>query len=465
MKKFFKGLLISLLIVVGLSAVFYVGMAVYYKDGFSYGTFINDVYCTGKSIDEINTQLIARTPKYDGLVIEDGNNRLYTINSDDVFYNIDYKNKLIEIYSKQNPFLWGKNLLNNSRYKVTPTVSYNEEILNEIIASFPFYEKIPENERELFIQKTFWGYQIKNNKEHVLDNEYTKSLIAQRFGEMAKYVNLEAEGAYKNIPYTDKEMKLLKLYEKIDDFQTCDFKFKFGDYEIPVFKSDACEFISFDPNGDFLLDDRGELVLNEDALFTYVDNVFAPFNTYGKTRTFQTSQGRTVTVEGGNYGNEFDVEAEKLYFLEAFKNKSNEVHEPEYLHEALYKGKNDIGDTYIEIDLTNQHMYYYEDGELKVDTDVVTGNTSLHRGTITGTYYVYNHRKDTVLIGANYQSFVRFWLGVYKGYGIHDASWRGSYGGQIYKYDGSHGCINTPYEKVKEMWYMVEEGTPVILFY
>ena len=38
-----------------------------------------------------------------------------------------------------------------------------------------------------------------------------------------------------------------------------------------------------------------------------------------------------------------------------------------------YQGKDDIGPTYIEVDMTEQKMYYYVDGVLKIETEVVTG--------------------------------------------------------------------------------------------
>ena len=60
---------------------------------------------------------------------------------------------------------------------------------------------------------------------------------------------------------------------------------------------------------------------------------------------------------------------------------------------------------------------------------------------------------------------MKLWMPVYKGIGIHDASWRDEYGGEIYKTNGSHGCINTPYEKMEQLYERADIGTPVIMFY
>ena len=48
-------------------------------------------------------------------------------------------------------------------------------------------------------------------------------------------------------------------------------------------------------------------------------------------------------------------------------------------------------------------------------------------------------------------------------YGIHDMN-RPAFGAQIYKYAGSHGCINTPLENAETIYKNVSVGTPVIVW-
>ncbi len=119
--------------------------------------------------------------------------------------------------------------------------------------------------------------------------------------------------------------------------------------------------------------------------------------------------------------------------------------------------------TFIEISIDQQHMWFYENGKLILDTDVVTGNKG-NNDTPKGTYYVESLARDTTLTGEGYSSFVKYWIGFYGGYGIHDASWRSSYGGTIYKGNGSHGCVNTPLDKVKKIYEKVDYGTPVYVY-
>lgn len=126
-----------------------------------------------------------------------------------------------------------------------------------------------------------------------------------------------------------------------------------------------------------------------------------------------------------------------------------------------------VGGTYIEISIKEQHMWFYKNGEYILETDVVTGNDDGYHNTPTGYYTIWQRQSPTVLVGAGYASPVDYWLAfTYSGCGIHDASWRsaGEFGGTTYKGNGSHGCVNTPYSKVRTIYNNVGIGTPVILY-
>jgi len=121
-----------------------------------------------------------------------------------------------------------------------------------------------------------------------------------------------------------------------------------------------------------------------------------------------------------------------------------------------------IGDTYVEVDIDNQHMTYYVDGNVLVDTDVVTGYPWGH-WTPPGLYAVQNIDVECWLSGPDYNVFVDYWVGFHGAYGIHDASWRTIFGGKKYLTDGSHGCVNTPTEAMRVIHANIEVGTPVVV--
>ena len=124
----------------------------------------------------------------------------------------------------------------------------------------------------------------------------------------------------------------------------------------------------------------------------------------------------------------------------------------------------EIKDTYIEVDITNQKMTFYKDGERIVFTDVVTGLPDGHP-TITGLYYTYYKTTDIWLDGPDYHVFVKYWVSITDLYGLHDASWRSNFGGDIYLYGGSHGCVNTPEEAMKTIYDNVTDGIPIISYH
>ena len=170
------------------------------------------------------------------------------------------------------------------------------------------------------------------------------------------------------------------------------------------------------------------------------------------------------------YGTLIDFETEKEFITELLRGAiafapQEVIRIPVYQQVGYARGLDDIGNTYIEIDMTLQHMYYYIGGELAVETDIVTGNTGRRMGTPEGIYFVYDKQKNRVLRGPGYASPVKFWVPVKGSIGIHDASWRKEFGGEIYKKNGSHGCINTPKEAMTQLYELVEIGTPVIMFY
>lgn len=125
-----------------------------------------------------------------------------------------------------------------------------------------------------------------------------------------------------------------------------------------------------------------------------------------------------------------------------------------------------IGDTYIEISIKQQRMWYYIDDKLYVETPVVTGNVGAW-STPTGAHKIWQRSSPATLTGPTWSSYVNYWMAfTYGGCGIHDASWRSSseFGGTTYMGNGSHGCVNTPYNAVKKIYGKAKVGTHVIIY-
>lgn len=461
-----KGVLAGVFIILVSTMGMYLGLANYYKDGFSYNTWINGVYCTGKSINEVNEELLKEC-RYEGLTVTDRNGKSYTILPEDVNLTFDFKEALSGIRQKQNPYLWIDNLTGRAKERqLEPSVTYDRDLFWQAVSQiFALQGQKKDDDRIVRVQKGNEGYYLVNERVHVLDEERAKMALLDAFENFETELDLEEAGCYKDLPLTAQMQEQLRLWEKLEAYQDCKIIYQFGEEQVPIDASIVSNWLVLDENGNPALDEQGNLCTDEKKVEQFVDALADEYDTVGKPRSFQATRGETVTVEGGIYGNEIDRKAEKEYLLNAFLEKRDEIHEPFYKQMAKEQGKNDIGDTYIEVDMTNQMLYYYQDSQLMIETPVVTGNTSLRRGTPTGINYVYNKQKNRVLRGADYASPVKFWLPVKGAIGIHDASWRGKYGGEIYKSNGSHGCINTPLEEVSKLYDMVEIGTPCVMFY
>lgn len=222
--------------------------------------------------------------------------------------------------------------------------------------------------------------------------------------------------------------------------------------------------------------DEGRYYLDEDKWYEnavrFVDSIAYECNTVWEEREFDSTEDGTVTVAGGTYGYIVDKDEEIDAIMSLmYDGPVNEEREPYYSQkESGDSANHGIGSTYIEVSIDSQHMWYYEDGELIMDSPVVTG-TRGYRDTPRGQFFIQFTQRDAVLVGRrdasgqpSYRTPVSWWMPFYDGCGLHDASWRGSFGGSVYTYNGSHGCVNMPPSSALELFEHVEPGIPVIVY-
>ncbi len=468
MKKIKTALIISFLFIFLSVLGMYIGLAVYYKNGFSYGTVINGISCTGKTLDQITTELLTSMPKYEGLTILAKDGKSYSISCDDVDFECDYSSAVKEAYLKQNAFLWGLNLLPSYMgMDIKPDVTYDKDKLFSIVEHLDLWKnKVPDYKRKVEIAQNEDGFVLINEKTDILDEITTPNTVFEYFDSEIPILDLQEAGCYENMTLSKSDEDTINLYKKLEKFQDCNVEYHIGDEVVNIGPGVISTFVKTDEAGNYVLDEYGNIMIDEDKFNFFMDAFDEKYSTYNGTRLFRATDGRDVLVEGGTYGKKIDIEKEKAFVLGAIAHKMHVTREPEYALDNTFNGAYDIGKTYIEVDMTNQHLYYYVDGAIVVDSDIVTGKLAGGHGTITGTYYVMDKGRNITLRGRDYESFVKYWIHVHKGIGIHDASWRhGKFGGEIYKYNGSHGCVNTRLDEVAKIWEMVETGTPVVMFY
>ena len=207
--------------------------------------------------------------------------------------------------------------------------------------------------------------------------------------------------------------------------------------------------------------------LNTRIIHELVEQWSNKYNTYKTKRTFLTSTGDTIQVGGSDkdtFGYMLDIEETSETLTNAGYGEVKDIKASWQIKGKVRRKNSDIGNTYVEVSIPAQHLWYYKDGEVALETDVVTGGPA-SGGTTTGVFMVLYKESPAVLKGDDYETHVQYWMPVtYTGTGFHDASWRGSFGGNIYTYNGSHGCVNMPANKAKELYDMIETNTPAIIY-
>jgi len=213
----------------------------------------------------------------------------------------------------------------------------------------------------------------------------------------------------------------------------------------------------------------GELAsIDEEQVEDFVYNLAATYNTLYLPRTFTTSNGDTITYASSDYGYQIDQSAEAEQLIADITSNTEVTREPVYSTKGLARnGTDDICGTYVEVDLTSQHIWYYKDGELIVESDCVTGKPTEERETATGVFMIPYKQMNVTLSGGSgssaWETDVTYWMPFHDGQGLHDATWRSSFGGNIYQTNGSHGCVNLPYDVAETIYNALEERTPIFL--
>ena len=78
---------------------------------------------------------------------------------------------------------------------------------------------------------------------------------------------------------------------------------------------------------------------------------------------------------------------------------------------------------------TNQHLYLFWEGEIVLESDFVSGDmTKSGRMTPPGVFGLTYKTRNAVLRGEDYETPVNYWMPFNGNIGMHDATWRSSFG-------------------------------------
>ena len=226
-----------------------------------------------------------------------------------------------------------------------------------------------------------------------------------------------------------------------------------------ITKEDIVSWLVYD-------EDSATINISNENLQAYVDDLASEYSVYNSTSQFLTTSGSYITVKVSSTGETVDSDALYNSIYANLSNCISGTFEAPYDETTLddNDGIVDFDGTYVEVDLTNQHMYFYKNGSLLLESDFVSGKVSAGYNTPTGVFTIKSKETNRYLTGETYRSWVYFWMPFNGGVGFHDATWRSSFGRTIYLRNGSHGCINLPYAAAKSLYNYVSVGTYVVVY-
>lgn len=438
-------------------AAAYLAMTFYFSSHFFFRTKINGWKVGGMDLTRAEEKVGDGVEDY-LLTVFDRDGEKHHIYGKDIDCSYVPDGSVAKLLEKQNPFQWIEGVFHPKEEEVPITMEYKEELISQAVSDMDCFqeENITEPE-DAQIALGDDGYYIEPEKpgnHMIFDQVLAKVKQAVSAGDTS--VKLSDED-YVNPEYTSESPEVVAAMDKINSYESATVDYEIKDYEEKLDKEQIREFLEVDGYTVSLKDDKIE---------AYVQSLASKYNTYADVRSFQTSSGDTVEIGGGDYGWIVDKPGEAQQLKEDLEAGKPVSREPIYAQRPFVEGKDDIGNTYVEIDYTKQHLWYYENGELVVESDIVSGNISKNNGSPDGVFKIVYKDSPAVLKGEDYESNVTYFMPFAYNVGIHDASWRnGKFGGEIYKTSGSHGCINVPFEVAQKIYENIKVGTPVIAFY
>lgn len=436
----------------------YFAMAFYFNNRFIFRTQINGRNVGGMTAAQAEEKIAERTKNY-VLTITCRDGEKYYIYGQDIEYSYADDETVEMLLKEQNPFLWVVSVFKLKEEETELPVEYDEELLAEAVSSMdclnedniiePRNAEIVIADDEYYIESEVMGTQI--IYENMLDK------IEKALEEGLSFVIL-TDDDYENPQYTGESAEVTDAMATIEKYIGAVITYEVMGEKETIDTGQMLKFI--------YVDEDYRVIFDDDEIAQYVQSLADKYNTYADVRSFKTSSGDTIEIGGGDYGWVVDKDGEAEQIKADMETGEPTTRELVYSQHAFVEGADDIGDTYIEIDYTNQHIWFYKDGELITDSDIVSGNISLGNGSPDGIFKIVYKQSPAVLKGEDYESDVTYFMPFAYNVGIHDASWRnGNFGGEIYKTGGSHGCINVPEKIAKKIYKNVEVGTPVIAYY
>ena len=452
-------------IIIGVLVLIYVGFAIFFSSHFMFFTKINGTDFSLKSVSQVEAYMKQQVADY-VLTLKESDGGSEKISGSDISLKYVPGEQLEKLAKKQNNFLWITSLWNHPKITSEIGVEYDKDALAKITEGLECLK--PENQTVSVDAHP----EFQNDKFVVVPEVVGTKIDTEKFNEaVTKAINgfkptldLFKTGCYILPRFVSDSQEVVAATDAMNSYLGANVTYDFNPATEVVDASVISQWVTVDADMN--------VTFNEEAVRAFIQSLADKYDTKGKPRTFTTATGNTVNVTGGSYGWKIDQEAEYNALIANIQNAETVTREPNYASRAASHEGNDVGSTYAEVDLSNQMMYFVQNGQVVLQSGIVTGNPNKGNGTPQGVYSLAYKALDQVLRGTKkpdgtyeYETPVKFWMPFNGGIGFHDATWQSSFGGSRYQTNGSHGCVNLPYDVAAQLYNLITAGTPVVCHY
>ncbi|NLG05645.1 MAG: L,D-transpeptidase family protein [Clostridia bacterium] len=438
----------------------YFGMSYYYRTHFSYNTTINGVYCGNKTVAQANNLLKEQAGSYE-LLIHGRKGIEVSIDAKTINLETDFTDELKQLQREQNKITWLFRQNNKYFFEATAKADYQKEVLIDTLKQSDFFleKNIIEPKdayRDGFDPETKTYHIVPEVEGTTIDFEKMLGEVEIAISNQQDVLDLDKTSCYIEPAVKRDDPDLNAKVDLREVMLKAKITYEFGDQTEVVDSEKISQWIKEDETG---------ISLDRDLVREYVGSLASKYDTYGRKRTIVTVSGESKTLPSGGFGWWMDKASETDELMADIMNGDQKTRTPVYFCKGATYGSDDIGKTYAEIDFNAQHMYLLNNGIIVFESDFVSGNVSKGFGTPEGVFGITYKERNATLVGENYESKVSYWMPFNGNIGFHDASWRNEFGGSIYLFSGSHGCINLPKDKAEQLYDLVYENMPVVAYY
>lgn len=443
----------------GILFAFYLGAALFYNDHLYANTYINGVPYANVTPEEADQALQERWNGY-SIVIYSKNGESAVISAEKIGLSCNYAQSVDTIKEQQNALLWPGALFGINPYFIDYTVQYDEDKLRAELSEIPFLQEenmvAPQNAYIGTYNQALGGFEVVSEKPGTwIDQDKVFEMVSASIEKEEQILRLDEYGCYILPEIMSDNEELLEELAYYNQYMQASITYQFGPEE---------EVVDFTVYESWIQEWGNTIKIDETAVEEYLSTLADEYDTYNDRMNFTTVDGYVINLPKGGFGWKMDVAAETERLIEDIKLGTIDTREPLYSCEGVSWG-DEIGDFYIEVDMSSQRVYIIDQGEIVLESDCVTGNMSNGCMTPPGIFGLTYKTRNATLRGRDYVSYVKYWMPFNGNIGFHDASWRTLFGGDIYLTGGSHGCINLPTAFAARLYDYVYKDCPVICYY